>query len=237
MTSCGGWNASSTTASSNSTSPTPVIWVVTFKLDNEFDRFVNQFNFWIQALLVKLVPCCGLTILSAMLIRALKVAEQRRQMLRGRDSRDDMRARTNARTTRMLLVVVVLFLVTEFPQGVINFLNGLLESFVDEVYASLGDLLDILALINNGINFFLYCSMSKQFRDTFIQLFFAGKCCRCLSSLSSSHRADCIMLDTDIPLDQLRRPTGITLLATTSTKPTERNVVRPVNFSPSSLQL
>ena len=36
ITSCGGWNVS-TPASSNSTSPTPVIWVVTFKLDYRID--------------------------------------------------------------------------------------------------------------------------------------------------------------------------------------------------------
>lgn len=34
-----------------------------------------------------------------------------------------------------------------------------------------GDLIDILALINSGINFILYCSMSRQFRKTFIVLF------------------------------------------------------------------
>lgn len=34
-----------------------------------------------------------------------------------------------------------------------------------------GDLIDILALINSGINFILYCSMSLQFRKTFILLF------------------------------------------------------------------
>lgn len=34
-----------------------------------------------------------------------------------------------------------------------------------------GDLIDILALINSGINFILYCSMSRQFRQTFILLF------------------------------------------------------------------
>ena len=39
-TSCAGWNAS-TPASSNSTSPMPVIWVVTFKLDNRVDRGVG----------------------------------------------------------------------------------------------------------------------------------------------------------------------------------------------------
>ncbi len=71
----------------------------------------------------------------------------------------------------MLLTVVFLFLVTEFPQGILNMLSGILPHFVDEVYGPLGDLMDILALINNGINFILYCTMSKQFRDTFIQVF------------------------------------------------------------------
>jgi len=40
-----------------------------------------------------------------------------------------------------------------------------------QVYVPLGDLMDILALINNGINFILYCTMSKQFRDQFTSLF------------------------------------------------------------------
>ena len=71
----------------------------------------------------------------------------------------------------MLLVVVALFLVTEFPQGMINLLSGVLDHFVEEIYMTLGDLLDILALINNGINFILYCTMSKQFRDTFVSCF------------------------------------------------------------------
>lgn len=31
--------------------------------------------------------------------------------------------------------------------------------------------MDILALINSGINFILYCSMSRQFRKTFTLLF------------------------------------------------------------------
>jgi len=51
-------------------------------------------------------------------------------------------------------------------------------STVLQVYMSLGDLLDILVLINNGINFILYCSMSKQFRDTFICVFRLNMVCR-----------------------------------------------------------
>ncbi|VDP73136.1 unnamed protein product [Schistosoma curassoni] len=29
--------------------------------------------------------------------------------------------------------------------------------------------MDLLTIVNNGINFILYCSMSHQFRTTFIQ--------------------------------------------------------------------
>ena len=37
--------------------------------------------------------------------------------------------------------------------------------------SDLGDTFDILALINNSVNFILYCLMSRAFRDTFKQTF------------------------------------------------------------------
>lgn len=40
-----------------------------------------------------------------------------------------------------------------------------------EILFIAGDLMDILALINSGINFILYCSMSRQFRSTFNTMF------------------------------------------------------------------
>lgn len=145
----------------------------------------------VQALFVRLVPCIGLTVLSLLLVQTMRQAEERRQNLRGKSSSTTKEGaggsdRKTNRTTMMLLLVVVLFLVTELPQGVINLLSGLLTDFVTEIYMALGDLLDILALINNGINFILYCSMSKQFRDTFVNVFHLdvisrlfGRCCRC----------------------------------------------------------
>lgn len=50
-----------------------------------------------------------------------------------------------------------------------------------------GDLMDILALLNSSINFILYCSMSRQFRQTFILLFCPRRLGRCLLS-HRSHR-------------------------------------------------
>ncbi len=108
---------------------TTYIWVVSFKLDTSTDKFVYDFNFWIQAILVKLVPCIGLTILSILLIRTMKKAEKRRRNLMmkslkpGGEEENTSRDRKTNRTTRMLLVIVGLFLLTEAPQVCYVFLS------------------------------------------------------------------------------------------------------------------
>ncbi|XP_015793655.1 uncharacterized protein LOC107370176 isoform X2 [Tetranychus urticae] len=76
------------------------------------------------------------------------------------------------RTTRLLLAVLLIFLLTELPGGILIVLSVFLgENFFQTVYSPLGDLLDILALINSAINFILYCTMSRQFRITFRKIF------------------------------------------------------------------
>lgn len=76
------------------------------------------------------------------------------------------------RTTRMLLAVLLLFLITEFPQGLLALLSGLLgDNFFKSCYIPIADLMDFIALLNSAINFILYCSMSKKFRDTFSKVF------------------------------------------------------------------
>ena len=74
-------------------------------------------------------------------------------------------------TTLMLIIVCILFLISEFPQSILIFLSIVLgNDFYNDVYLPLGDLMDIIALINNSINFIIYCSMSKAFRDTFCKM-------------------------------------------------------------------
>lgn len=150
-------------------------WVISIKRNSTLDNIIEKTNFWSQAVLIKLVPCFMLTVLSIMLVKTMKDAEKRRKKLLQKSHKtddDSTRERKTNRTTRMLLAVVILFLLTETPQGVLHILSGTIEGFFDTVYYPLGDLLDILALINNGINFILYCTMSKQFRDTFLVIFF-----------------------------------------------------------------
>jgi hypothetical protein len=72
----------------------------------------------------------------------------------------------------MLLAVLLLFLGTEFPQGILGLLSGLLdESFFRTCYLPLGDILDFAALSNSALNFILYAAMSNKFRQTFVETF------------------------------------------------------------------
>ncbi|XP_058987909.1 G-protein coupled receptor dmsr-1-like [Musca domestica] len=99
------------------------------------------------------------------------------------------KAKQTDRTTQMLLAVLMLFLITELPQGIMGLLNTILgEAFFMQCYLKLSDLMDILALLNSSINFILYCSMSRQFRQTFILLFCPRRLGRCLLSHRKHHR-------------------------------------------------
>lgn len=137
---------------------------------------VSDINFYIQALLVKLVPCVTLTIFTVLLIYAMHKAYKKRMALKSEGKKEDAdRHHEHNRTTGMLLAVVVLFLITELPQGMLTLLIIFIPSIQFTVYNPLGDVLDIVALCNNAINFVLYCSMSKLFRDTFVRIF--CNCC------------------------------------------------------------
>lgn len=134
----------------------------------------NTINYWIQAFFFKLIPCVLLTILTILLVVAMRQANVRRMKLKSQGRQDESdRAREHNRTTAMLLAVVGLFLITELPQGVLTLGSIFVTDFFEDVYWPLGDLLDIMALLNNSINFVLYCTMSRQFRETFVEVFCA----------------------------------------------------------------
>ncbi|KAL6422630.1 hypothetical protein ACFW04_010690 [Cataglyphis niger] len=152
---------------------------------------LKDVNFWIYSVVIKLIPCLALTVLSIKLFKVLLEAKRRRKKLTTKNTAIKMgngkehtcekpkkkrkstdKERQTDRTTNMLLVVLMLFLFTEMPQGILGLLSVTLGTeFVKTCYVQLGDVIDILTLINSAINFILYCTMSRQFRMTFNQLF------------------------------------------------------------------
>nr|CAD2204829.1 unnamed protein product [Meloidogyne enterolobii] len=71
------------------------------------------------------------------------------------------------RTTKILLILLTVFFSTEFPQGILAILNGLFPNDIHQfVYLSLGELLDLLSLINCNTCFIVYPLISSQYRST-----------------------------------------------------------------------
>ncbi len=114
-----------------------------------------------------------------------------KQLLKQKPKRN--KAKENLRTTLMLTIVCVLFLIAEFPQSIIlslSIIKG--KDFYDNVYMPLGDLLDMLVLINNSINFLLYCSMSRAFRNTFYNVMVNLWCCKAFKRVCLGENSKCL---------------------------------------------
>lgn len=95
---------------------------------------------------IKFVPCVVLTVLSLGLIHVLNEAKKERKVLQNGDVSGKPQTEHH-RTTKMLLAVVSLFLITNFPQGLIVLLSACLGTEFDRnVLVNLGDTMDVLSL-------------------------------------------------------------------------------------------
>ena len=130
---------------------------------------------WVFGAVMKIVPCIFVTLLSSLIIIKMKrgVRWRHRVLNQTQIISHDVNREHN-RTTYMLLSVVILFIITELPQGVMALIAGVNDSFFNNVYFNLGYLMNLLVLINSAVNFILYCGMSRKFRDTFRSLFLSG---------------------------------------------------------------
>ena len=143
-----------------------------FTVNSFVHEFHKVFNFWLYGVVLKVAPCVLLTILSSLLIHAMTVAEGKRRRLKNQGKRaESERTSEHNRTTAMLVAVVLCFVVTELPQGILAFLSGVDTNIFYNVYVPLGDVFDITVLVNSSVNFILYCIMSRQFRKTFSDVF------------------------------------------------------------------
>ncbi|KAM7540880.1 hypothetical protein Aperf_G00000030224 [Anoplocephala perfoliata] len=154
--------------------------------------YLEGASFIIYGCFSKLASSILITFFTALILAALEKARRRYLNLKSKSSgfqneettRLDGRttdlqyltqrkreSRENHRTTVMLVAVVVSFVITEAPQGVIMTIVAFNDyCFSFNFYAPIGDLLDILVLLNSSTNFILYCVMSAQFRKSFREL-------------------------------------------------------------------
>lgn len=116
-----------------------------------------------------MIPCALLSLSIGVLLKLIDDVGQRRRSLAQVMKKKKL---PKDHTTPMLVAVLSIFLLAELPQGVMLVLTGIYSSdaFHHKVYLMLGDLMDLLSLINSSVNFLIYCAMSRKFRLVFIQV-------------------------------------------------------------------
>ncbi|CAJ0566450.1 unnamed protein product, partial [Mesorhabditis spiculigera] len=128
-----------------------------------------RFNLWMMAIIMKTVPCILLLWFTIALVLKLRATDEKRHHLYSKSFRKHIKKTTVPdRTTYMLLVLLIVFLVTELPQGIIALLNGMYTHEINKyIYENVAELLDMLSLVNCSMDFILYCCMSSRYRQTF----------------------------------------------------------------------
>ena len=151
---------------------------------NEFSQWVKSsqtvyFNiyFWFRVVFIHLIPCTSLVVLNGILIHTLRTAQKKRRQLLLQNRRSEFRKlKDSTGTTMMLVVVVGVFLLVEVPFAVLMVMVIVLNTFEIQLTSmvSLNTVIlftNFCILLSYPINFFIYCGMSRQFRDTFKGLF------------------------------------------------------------------
>lgn len=151
-------------------------WVKEYVTEDIY--FVTYFMF--RVLFVHLIPCVALVILNVLLFQALKQAQKRRDLLLSKKNQKSecKKLRDSNCTTLMLIVVVTVFLIVEIPLVVVTLLHiisSVFNEFLDYYIANTLILFtNFFIILSYPINFAIYCGMSRQFRETFKELFIRG---------------------------------------------------------------
>ncbi|KAH7727506.1 Protein DMSR-6 [Aphelenchoides avenae] len=136
----------------------------------------HKMNLWLTGIMLKAVPCVLLLTFTFALLKRLQENEGKRETLFKSPSDMSKHHRPSTvpeRTNYMLLLMLIVFLLTEFPQGIFAILNALFthEFHANSVYLYVADVLDLLSLINCYVCFSIYALTSSKYRETLLQMF------------------------------------------------------------------
>lgn len=132
-----------------------------------------------RVIFVHLLPCACLVALNICLFKAMKQAQEKREKLFRENRKKECKKLRDANcTTLMLIVIVSAFLIVEIPLAVItalHIISSLLFEFLDYEIANMFILFaNFFLVVSYPINFAIYCGMSRQFRETFKEIFVRG---------------------------------------------------------------
>ncbi|CAH1775636.1 unnamed protein product [Owenia fusiformis] len=127
------------------------------------DVYAMNIYTWIQTLLRSIIPLFVLVFINASIIRSL-----------GRSKIQGAASAARYRITVMLVAIIVVFLICITPDAIMSTFLGLGYYEANYLVRGIREFTDLLLAINSAVNFVLYCTFSKVFRETFMTFF-----CKC----------------------------------------------------------
>lgn len=149
-------------------------WVETINVNLYYTVY---FSF--RVIFVHAVPCVTLVVLNVLLFRAMREAQRKRDKLFKENRKSECKRLLDSNcTTLMLIVVVTVFLLVEIPLAVVTVLHIISSSIREILDYEIANVLilftNFFIIVSYPINFAIYCGMSRQFRETFKELFVRG---------------------------------------------------------------
>lgn len=148
-----------------------------------FELWSNQFLtffYWFRVTCVNCLPCLLLVIFNTLLVISLNKAQAKRKKLISERKHESSKQRDSNCTTMMLVAIVCVFLIVELPLACIVLLV-IIQNTCDCVIIEMSLLTSMITFSNLCIAlsyiiyFPIYCSMSRQFRETFKEIFIKPK--------------------------------------------------------------
>lgn len=146
-------------------------WLVAASdLSSKYNETPLTIAFELSAILFFLIPCLLLIVAFCYLMSTLiKFGERRKRLGKYFQTHSCVHVEHH---TALLLVILVVFVTTQLPQGILTFLCSVLsQNYQQNVYQSLSQFMELLSIINGLIGFIVNCAMSTLFRSTFVEYF------------------------------------------------------------------
>ncbi|CAP36339.2 Protein CBG19025 [Caenorhabditis briggsae] len=118
--------------------------------------------------LFKILPCITMLFFSVFLLQQIDEGKQSSNV--AAHNRENKRKKID-RSSRFIQFVLVVFLITESPQGAFSILGGFAIIDYINYFQNLSIFMNILAFLNTTTSFIIYSALSGKFRKLFTQMF------------------------------------------------------------------
>ena len=138
---------------------------------------------WLYGIVMKIVPCVFMIFFSTRMIKKVIETNKKKQNNKDRNTGSSKYGRTSV----MLIVIVLIYVITALPIGISAFVIGV--SGVKELHyfyflknVTLSNVINIMQILNCSVNFIVYVLISNKFNRELKNLFRQIKLvlCRCL---------------------------------------------------------